>query len=200
MANTTVTENTFDIDYYRISSPSGQLDFNQWNSLDDQNYDAGGPGVGESWDEAGGSNDEVLAEAYLLGSSEFEPNERVSLGKIFRVGGVNDLTFEYRDAVSGNVFTGMIAAVLNGDYDDDGLVGAGDLSLVLTNWGEDASQTGVPDGWINMQPTGLIGAEQLSGVLQNWGNTAPVAAVPEPMSLCACWWLLVGIMALRRRF
>ena len=83
-----------------------------------------------------------------------------------------------------------------GDYDDDGFVGAGDLSLVLSNWGQDASVTGVPDGWVNEQPTGLIGAQQLSGVLENWGNTAVPPVVPEPAGLAM---LLVGMLVLIRR-
>ena len=60
-----------------------------------------------------------------------------------------------------------------GDYDNDGRVGASDLALVLNHWGQDASHTGVPAGWVNMQPTGLIGSEHLSYVLNNWGAIQP---------------------------
>ena len=79
------------------------------------------------------------------------------------------------------VFSGeIVASSIPGDYDDDGIVGQGDLNLVLLNWGG----TTTPPGWINEPVSdGLIGQNELDGVLNNWGNQlvlSAVASVPEP--------------------
>lgn len=87
--------------------------------------------------------------------------------------------------------------VLLGDYDDNGLVGSGDLSLVLANWDVDASVMGVPDGWINERPTKIIGFTQLDRVLQNWGNTAVPPPVPEPSSVAL---MCMGCVTFLRRW
>lgn len=86
---------------------------------------------------------------------------------------------------------------LPGDLNGDGFVGAGDLGLVLNNWG--ANATPVPAGWIGIpQPTAPnIGSDDLGSVLTAWGNgVAPAAigtaAVPEPASVAM---VLFGIAA-----
>jgi hypothetical protein len=87
----------------------------------------------------------------------------------------------------------------DGDYDDSGAVGQGDLNLVLQNWGQTSPP--VPTGWINEEPVGLIGQSNLNGVLQNWGNSAVanVGAVPEPTSLALFGLALAFGVAGRRR-
>lgn len=66
-----------------------------------------------------------------------------------------------------------------GDYDGDGFVGAGDLALVLNNWGDDVSVSGVPVGWVSGLPMGMISSEELQGVLGNWGNSGPAFMDPH---------------------
>ncbi|QDT00815.1 hypothetical protein [Adhaeretor mobilis] len=127
----------FDIDWYRIESTTDDLNFNGWSSLSDRSVDAidgidpdstVGNGIGETWDEAGGSDDGVLSESFLQSSSVFGNNRSETLGSAFKVGGDTDsLTFEYRSAINGAVFTGDIdfvtgglAADINGDLKVDG--------------------------------------------------------------------------------
>ena len=78
-----------------------------------------------------------------------------------------------------------------GDYDNNGLVGAGDLGLVLQAWGTN----NYGNEWINQVPPGTnVGAAELSVVLEEWGNMAAPPAVPEPSAailLCAGATLLV---------
>ncbi len=58
-----------------------------------------GPGIGDSWDEAGGSGTDQLAELFLNSSSEIAPGQSISLGKAYNpaVFGAadGDLTFQY---------------------------------------------------------------------------------------------------------
>ena len=129
---------SFDIDSYRIESPDpdSDLNFSAWNSLSDRSVDAvDGPdadiivgnGVGETWDEAAGSDNDVLAESFLLGSSIFGPGRSETLGNAFQPGGAETLVFEYRDSASGAIsegsveyVTGGFAADIDGDLDVDG--------------------------------------------------------------------------------
>ncbi len=81
----------YEIDSYRITddNPVGTLSTTGWSSLSDRSVDAiDGPdgdlivgnGIGEIWDEAGGSNPKALSESFLFGSSTIMPTEQLSLG------------------------------------------------------------------------------------------------------------------------
>lgn len=73
----------------------------------------------------------------------------------------------------------IASEVLAGDYDDNGLVGSGDLGLVLTFWGALVADGEAPDSsWINSDSVvgPNIGSDELALVLSNWGNTAAISA------------------------
>jgi hypothetical protein len=150
-----------DIDYYEIRSPGARLNpaNGAWNSLSDQNIDAGLPsdfnnsggvdgadlgawksaygvnangdadgdgdtdgndfviwqrqvgqaaGEGDSWDEAGGVNDNVLAELFLNSTTKLDVNEQLSLGNAFRTGGAQDLTFRFGIAGENGLTEGLV--------------------------------------------------------------------------------------------
>jgi hypothetical protein len=95
--------------------------------------------------------------------------------------------------------------VLQGDYNNSGLVEQGDLDFVLSFWG---TQGRTPIGWTNDLPDSIIDQNELDRVLANWGKTQPVAAispagVPEPSAavllLLAVVTLLGVPTAMRRR-
>jgi hypothetical protein len=140
--NTLAEPITFD--YYEITSAGGRLTTSGWNSLSDQNLDAGRPtdfnnngsvnggdlttwrgaygvnnngdadgdgdsdgndflawqrelgmppGEGDSWDEVGGVSSNLLAEAFLNGSTTIAPGAKVMLGNAFVTGAAGDLSF-----------------------------------------------------------------------------------------------------------
>lgn len=139
--NDTLTE--FDINSYRIASPDNDLNFAGWSSLSDNAIDAidadidvdsiVGNGIGETWDEAAGSDNGVLAESFLLGSSVFAAGRSESLGSAFQTGGAETLEFQYRDAVSGAISDGNVVYVTTGlaaDVDTDGDVDGADFLII----------------------------------------------------------------------
>ena len=139
------TGTAFDIDYYRILSGDDSLIEVNWSSLQDQGLDAvdgpdggstAGDGVGETWTEAGGSDAGVLSESFLLSSSVVEESDVLPLGQVFDLSGdEQQLTFEYRDAVTGNVFTGevVLGELVAGDFNMDGAVDAADYTVWRDN-------------------------------------------------------------------
>ena len=197
-----------DINYYEIVSAgnSGTLS-NGWNSLADQGIDSLGGDPEDNWQEGGGSDSNLLTEAFVLGSTNFAvggDSETMTGGYIGGNGGAEDLVFRY-GLSSGQLVTGVVSYVtggaITGVYTADGFVGQGDLDLVLLNWGDTVPPAPVPAGWINDQPSGLIGQSNLDKVLLNWGNgVAPITtAVPEPTSIILVGLGLAGFVAIGRR-
>ena len=76
-----------------------------WNSLQDQDFEGNGaPGTGNGWEEADNSDANALLEAYLLGSSLLTDGTSIDLGDAFLTSGLQDLTFEYHIAGTGDAF------------------------------------------------------------------------------------------------
>ena len=191
------TDAAISFNSYRITfgdDLTEDLNFAGWNSLSDQGIDAvgGGNDPGETWDEAGGSNDHVLAESFLLGSSTIGASPGgtpLSLGSAFRPGGDHaDLVFEYHDVNLGAIIPGeidfVVVAGVNGDYNNDGTVDAADYVVWRKNVGTTTPLPNDPTG-------GTIGTAQYNTWRANFGDSAgsgsgaAAGAVPEPAS----WWL-----------
>ncbi|TWU29423.1 PEP-CTERM sorting domain-containing protein [Bythopirellula polymerisocia] len=196
------TSTTFEIDAYTISSStiSGDLNIAGWNSLNDRvpgldavdGPDGGttaGDGVGETWDEAPGSSNKVLAERFLLGKSVFATNRMETLGNAFKVGGdINSLSFQYRNADTGAVVTGNVVPAslgINADFDGDGNVDGRDFLL----W-----QQGATSPPLSAAALAAWKAQYGSGTLQ-----AAAQAVPEPVSVLLIGMGLVGLGCFRTR-
>lgn len=84
---------------------------------------------------------------------------------------------------------------LAGDFDGNGSVGDGDLTLLLSNWA--ASVPPVPAGWDGAQPTAPgIGDDELTALLSTWGQSQSSLAIPEPTAAVIA---LMGLACLSAR-
>lgn len=70
-----------------------------------------------------------------------------------------------------------------GDFDGNGAIGDGDLTLLLANWGKTVPS--VPVGWVYDRPTAPnVGDEEFTKLLSTWGQgSATSMLVPEPTAV-----------------
>ncbi|TWT35932.1 hypothetical protein KOR34_08290 [Posidoniimonas corsicana] len=188
------------LDYYQINSEGGSLmtaDFNGstgWDSLSDQDADAIGPGLGESWEEVSGAiSSNLLSEQFLQGNTSLNNGFNVALGAPYTGGNNGDLEFLYSEAGSNALKLGKVVYTdtdpmnpegLPGDYNNDGSVDAADYTVWRDGNSPDSSQAGY-QLWRDNYGTSLAGAEAAS-------------AAPEPataMLLC----VVGGSMLVGRR-
>lgn len=203
----------FDIDSYLIESSTDDLDYSGWNSLSDQSIDSidgldpgsvAGDGIGETWDEAGGSDDGLLSESFLLGSSVFGTGRSESLGNAFKVGGdPNSLSFQYRRTDDGKVFDGVFEFVSTGpdaDFDGDGSIDGSDFLTWQRGFGL-AGQTDNSNG--DADGNGTVEGLDLTGWETQYGTSPPnavSAAVPEPSTgTLLALALATSILSFRKR-
>lgn len=199
------SEDTVAIDGYTVSSASGlSLDPTAWNSLESR-----GAAVGD-WSASPGTTAR-LSELKDTGGTTLAPGASFELGEIFDTAQAQDLEFEFVladagafDPIAGRVlYQSAIVGPLAGDFNNNGAVENGDLTLLLNNWG--AAVPPVPAGWTGDQPTTpAIDNSELTALLNNWGNTAGAGAgvlgttaVPEP-GTCALVLVALSICGLAR--
>ena len=203
------TTSDFDLNSYEILSASGALNPAGWQSLDAQNVDAvdgtddgdiAGDSIGEGWDEATNVDAFALSEVFLTGSTLLAAGESLNLGSLYNTGMNQDLQFSFTELDRSLVATGLISYVtgggLDGDYNGDGVVDAGDYTVwrdTLNSTGPDLPADGNNDMVVDSQDYDIwrsnFGASQAAA---NLGATS----VPEPSSVL----LLLGatLIAVRR--
>jgi len=192
----------FDVIGYAVTSPSGALSVDGWNSLNAQ-------GNGD-WIESNPRVDSI-AELNTAGSLLFENGVSVSLGNIFT--GTQDLQFEY-GTLAGTA-TGTVEYVLNlggelpptcqdvaasraiaGDLDGDGAVGFSDFLVLSDSFGENVSSYESGD----IDCNGNVAFSDFLVLSNNFGQTAGAAAsVPEPTTNFLAALAVLLILPLRKR-
>jgi hypothetical protein len=186
-------------DFYEFDSASGSLSIAGWNSLSDQNFQPAGAGIGQTWDEAGGSDAFELGEAYLQSMSTLNAGATVGLGNVYN-NGINgeDLVLTYR-LPSGFVLSGSVnyvgeAPTLDGDYDSDGDVDGNDFIA----WQRQVGGPGSADSSAN----GVVDGADLNIWRNNFGEpavTPAVFAIPEPSAVfLVCCVAAAGALSGRR--
>lgn len=160
--------------------------------------------------------DGVLGMNFLVGSALVVGGFPADLA----AGAFDFLVFDEASGTLGLTFDPDVIALLDGDFNNDGLVGQDDLQLVLDYWGDDVTDgESVDAAWVNAAgvTAPIIGQDELAIVLQNWGNASTItselgsitaatglspdevlALIPEPNTLA----LLSGMLTLwlmRRR-
>lgn len=104
-------------------------------------------------------------------------------------------TAEYSGNLGGHGEITFVGA-LDGDINLDGFVGAGDLDILLANWGDVVGASALTSG--DLSGDGVVGQADLDIVQANWGNGAlPGSTIPEPGSLALI--TLGGLTLIRRR-
>ncbi len=204
-------------DSYRIASATDSLSFSDWASLSDRNPaltpfdgpDGGttaGDSPGELWAKAGGSDDGAVSESFLLSDTTLSPDDSLDLGKLFKSGGLQDLLFQYHDAVSGAFYTieptYVTSIAVPGDYNEDGIVNAADYTIWRNTLGSttdlraNGDNTGASVDKIDQADYAFwkVHFGQSSG---SGAGSVASSAVPEPAAMVS---LVVGmlIMCCRR--
>jgi hypothetical protein len=159
-----------DIDYYEIASASGSLDVEGWSSLNDQSTVA--PPAG--WNEAGGVDQHLLAEANILGSTTVAPNGVLRLGRGVDPVGLRDLQFSVGLA-GDRLIAGSVEYIGPGDFNGDGAIDASDLLL----WRDEFDPQGVADADFDGDSDGADFLAWQRG-LGSVPAVAAMAGVPEP--------------------
>ena len=193
------------IDGYTITSTSGSLSPETWNSLDDQ-------GVA-TWDEADNSDSFRLTELNPLGESQLDAaGATFDLGTILDVGSgvdLDDLEFQYL-VTEGGTETGTISlgvaaeptcnvpdGVISGDFDRDGTVAFLDFLLLANNFGMEVNR--YEDG--DADCDGTVAFLDFLALANNFGMTAgpSPAAVPEPAAGTLFGIATLGLFLLRKQ-
>jgi hypothetical protein len=194
------TDDPISFDSYRIASDTDSLSFSDWASLSDRNPpltpfdgpDGGttpGDSPGELWTKAGGSDDGVVSESFLLSSTTLSPDDSLDLGNLFKSGGMQDLLFQYHDAVSDAFYTieptYVMSAGVAGDYNQDGTVDAADYIVWRKNLGQMVT---LPNEDPNTTP-GSVTSQDYDIWRAHFGQTSgsgatasPPISAPEPAS------------------
>jgi hypothetical protein len=183
-------QNDIAFDLYRIGSPSGSLNANGWDSLENPSGNPpgfpSGNGSGNGWEELGHPNDSLVAEGYLAGSSTIAPSDAaLSLGRLFAPGGAHDLTFRYRTANGRFIDVESVEYVtqpaLFGDYNSDDVVDAADYVVWRKHFGSEVTL-------YNDSTPGMVNGDDLLEWSRHFGETvggtasatADASRVPEP--------------------
>ncbi|WP_442483303.1 hypothetical protein [Aeoliella sp. SH292] len=192
---------------YELVSPGNRL-LDTWEGLAvSAAADAIGAGEGQKWEQAGESNSALLSELFLAGSSTIAPGSALSLGTAYLTGAQDSgMTFTYYNPILDMDLTLPVqfiggTGVVQGDFNNDGLVNLADYTVWRDNLGGNES---VLNG--NGSGNATVGSEDydLWKAHFGMGSGGPLGAshstnVPEPRAALLLGVIVTGLAALRRR-
>lgn len=167
-----------DINFYEITSDAGVLD-SGWNSLANQQIDSQGAGPEDNWREGGGSDSNLLTEAFLHATT-LDPGETITMASAYGGGisGAEDLIFQY-GLTSGRLVRGIINYVSTPVDDPDGDGDYDGADLLALQRGFPGTFTGTDfDNWQSNYGSGFDAA-------QNGNLPEPAGAILIGMGLAA---------------
>ncbi len=93
----TVTADDYNVWKAAFGTSAESLDATAWNSLEEQNLVGfpAGNGSGNGWEQAGGSDGQLLSESFLTGNSLVSNGASIGLGAAFIPGSSQNLEFRY---------------------------------------------------------------------------------------------------------
>ena len=196
---------SLDINGYEIRSANGSL-LSSWDGFEDGTVVGFNPGngSGNGWEKGDLSDEELLAEAFLTGSSTVGTSASLPIGVGYNTSlDAQDLQFSISITNgSGLLFPGTVSYVggsnvLTGDYNQNGVVDAADYAV----WRENLGAASLPNEDPAASP-GVVDAADYTVWKTNFGDSGSsaqvTAAAPEPSALC----LLIGgiaVFSVRRR-
>jgi hypothetical protein len=188
-------QSSIDFDFYRITSDAGSLDLSAdgWNSFENPSGNPAGfpsgSGAGDGWEELGNLSNNMVAEAFLQGSSSLDAGETAYLGRLYS-GGVQDLSLRYRTAAGS--FVDVPAMFLSGptaDFDFDGVVDGADLAEWQAAYGPtaggDADGDGDSDGADFLQWQRQLGEAGSAGVAFTVPEVGSLALAMVGVAFCS---------------
>lgn len=195
------------INGYQITSPEGSL-LATWNGFEGGSVTGFNPGngTGNGWERGDASDEFLLSEAYLLGSSSLSTGAQLSLGTGYNTAiDVQDLSFSF-SVTNGNglLMPGIVtyvggSASLPGDFNADGKVDAADYLVFRNNLGQSST---VLNGNGSGAATVVIDDYTLwrDHYGQSTGGTLlATQQVPEPTTVTLCLALAgISVVAARR--
>jgi hypothetical protein len=161
------TSSSFELHGYSIESEAGSLNGTGWNSLDEQN-------VGNWKQNLATANQ--LVESNFLGTTTVTAGGQFTLGNLFNLGGMEDVTgrFATADDLINLIRVEYTSTVgIPGDYNDNGTVDAADY-VVWRN--SDGTQPGYNTWRTNFGRTAASGAGVILSAVPEL-NTAGLVAI-----------------------
>lgn len=192
-----LSANPISWDLFDIKSTGGSLNPTGWSSLADQGADGAG-----TWIEGGASSATEIAEASLSGSHTLNAGASLPLGALYNPSvHIDDLNFTIRKAAGPLnrtydqvvTYTGTPPAGVNGDYNGNGIVDAGDY--VLWRKGGPLQNDPTP----GVQPADYTFWRSRFGANTGSGSGLAGTAVPEPAAALLAFFGSAAMCLISRR-
>jgi hypothetical protein len=199
-----LSSNPISWNLFDVKSTGGSLNPTGWSSLHDQNADGAG-----TWQEAGGSTANEIAEASLAGSHTLAAGASLSLGALYNPAvHVDDLNFTirptgglaYRTYDQLVTYVGTAPVGVNGDYNGNGKVDMADYIIWRDHLGQSfqlQNEGGISAGVVDQADYTYW--KSRFGATSGSGSGLSGSAVPEPSCIALVCVVLASLIPIKGR-